>query len=160
MSGKSIYIASSCGFSESGRDFYYNKLIPEISKASFTPVDPWKLTDSKLINDILSIPPGEKKLISLKKLNFIIGQNNVEGIKRSDAVFAIIDGTDIDSGTASEIGFAYALNKPIIGYRNDFRLCGDNEGSLVNIQVEYFIRASGGNIISNISQIQQSLRDL
>jgi nucleoside 2-deoxyribosyltransferase len=62
-------------------------------------------------------------------------------------VFAVLDGTDVDSGTAAEIGYAFAKGKPILGYRGDFRLSADNDGSIVNLQVEYFIRASGGTII-------------
>jgi len=38
------------------------------------------------------------------------------------------------------IGFAFAKGKPIIGYRGDLRLSGDNDGAIVNLQVEYFIR--------------------
>ncbi len=32
------------------------------------------------------------------------------------------------------------------GLRTDFRLAGDNPGSIVNLQVQYFIEASGGSV--------------
>jgi nucleoside 2-deoxyribosyltransferase len=39
-----------------------------------------------------------------------------------------MEGTDVDSGTAFECGFATGINKPIIGLRTDFRQRGDNKG--------------------------------
>ena len=45
----------------------------------------------------------------------------VNGIDRSDAVVAMIEGAEVDSGTAWEIGYAYAKGKPVIGVRTDFR---------------------------------------
>ena len=39
----------------------------------------------------------------------------------------------------------------IVGYRGDFRLAADNIGSTVNLQVEYFIRASGGAIAASLA---------
>ena len=65
-------------------------------------------------------------------------------------VLAVLDGTDVDSGTAAEIGYAFAKGRPILGYRGDFRLSADNEGSTVNLQVEYFITASGGTIFTSV----------
>jgi nucleoside 2-deoxyribosyltransferase len=89
-----------------------------------------------------------------------IGRNNQLAIDGCDAVLAILDGADVDSGTASEIGYAFARNKPILGYRSDFRLSSDNEGSIVNLQVEYFIRAGGGEIVSSLSKLPDALSRL
>ena len=50
------------------------------------------------------------------------------GIESSKYMIAILDGTDVDSGTAWEIGNAYAQNIPIIGIRTDFRQRGDDFG--------------------------------
>ena len=38
-----------------------------------------------------------------------------------DAVVAVLDGPDVDSGTCIELGMAHALGKKIIGVRTDFR---------------------------------------
>jgi len=45
----------------------------------------------------------------------------LEGVRAADAVVAVVDGADADSGTAFEMGYAYALGKPIVGVRTDFR---------------------------------------
>jgi len=52
----------------------------------------------------------------------------IEGIKKSDIILAVLDGTDADSGTSFEAGYALALGKKIIGLRTDFRNTGDDGG--------------------------------
>ncbi|MFW5704292.1 MAG: nucleoside 2-deoxyribosyltransferase [Nanoarchaeota archaeon] len=154
---KKIYLAGPLGFSEVGREFMYSKIIPIIEKKGYEILDPWKLTDEDLIDKAKNLPYGQEKRDEWKKTNLIIGKNNAEAIKECDLVFAVLDGTDVDSGTASEIGYAAALGKKVIGYRGDFRLSADNEGSTVNLQVEYFIRVNGGEIVRKISEIDNLL---
>jgi nucleoside 2-deoxyribosyltransferase len=64
----------------------------------------------------------------------IIFEKNLKGIERSDILVAVIDGADVDSGTAWEIGYAFAKGKPVIGLRTDFRTLGI-EGT-VNLMIE------------------------
>ena len=70
---------------------------------------------------------------------------------------AVVDGQEVDSGVASEVGFAYALEKRILAYRNDFRLAGENQGTKVNLQLEYFIKKSKGIIVSDLSKLEREL---
>jgi nucleoside 2-deoxyribosyltransferase len=154
---KSIYVASPLGFSEAGRYFMQKVLFPLLSAHHFQIIDPWTLTDAHLLNSVNALPYGAQKQQAWQTLNHTIAQNNCNAIKNADALLAILDGTDVDSGTASEIGFAAALQKVIIGYRGDFRLNGDNEGAIVNLQVQYFIQASGGSISTNLNQLNQAL---
>lgn len=153
-----IYIASPLGFSETGRLFLYEKLIPLLIKLNLECIDPWKLTPESLIEDVNRIKDGEKKRIEWIKLNRIIAENNKNGIEKSDGMLAVLDGTDVDSGTAAEIGYAAAINKKICGYRNDFRSSGDNIGAKINLQVEYFILNSGGQIVSDLVELENELR--
>ncbi len=44
-----------------------------------------------------------------------------DAIDRCDAVVAVLDGPDTDSGTAWECGYAYARVKPVVAVRTDFR---------------------------------------
>ena len=161
MSSKiKIYVASPLGFSEIGREFMYTKIIPVIENAGYTVLDPWKLTSEKLIQTVFSLPHGLEKRDRFRELDKIIGKNNANAIRRSSGLFAVLDGADIDSGTASEIGFATALKKPILGYRGDFRLSSENEGSIVNLQVEYFITLHGGKIITQIADLRKELKSI
>jgi nucleoside 2-deoxyribosyltransferase len=152
-----IYIASPLGFSEAGSDFYNNRLIPQLKSLGHEVSDPWNLTDPRKITAVLAMPYGTEKRDEWRRINTEIGRNNQLAIDRCDAVLAVLDGADVDSGTASEIGYAFAKGKPILGYRGDFRLSADNEGSVVNLQVEYFIRQSGGEIITRFADLPFAL---
>ncbi len=149
---KRVYVASPFGFSESGREFLEKRVHPTLESIGLEVVSPWELTLQSFFDEVQSLEFGQEKKEAWEKLNSIIANNNKNGILSSDFVFALLDGVDVDSGTASEIGFAYAMGKKIIGYRSDFRYSGDNEGAIVNLQVEYFIKDSGGEIINTIEK--------
>jgi nucleoside 2-deoxyribosyltransferase len=157
MKNKHIYIASPLGFSEVGKYFMEREILPVFKEIGCQILDPWNLTPENLSRPVFELPFGESKRKKLEELNLIIGKNNTDALLKADALFAVLDGVDVDSGTASEIGFAAARGIPILGYRGDFRLSADNEGSKVNLQVEYFIKSSGGKIITEISELKESM---
>lgn len=154
----SIYAAGPLGFSEVGREFYYKKLLPLFRRLGFKVLDPWKLTDQKKIDRVLAMPYGLERRRAWQALNPEIAENNRAAIIEGDIVVAVLDGTDVDSGTAAEIGYAFAKAKKIYGYRGDFRLAADNDGCMVNLQVEYFIFASGGAIASSLKELGSALK--
>ena len=74
-------------------------------------------------------------------------------------MIAALDGPDIDSGTAAEIGYAAKRGIWIIGYRSDKRLSGETGQLLVNLQVEYFMRKLGrGTIVSSLRDLTRVLK--
>ena len=152
-----IYLAGPYGFSEAGRHFYNGVLIPLVSNLGYEPLDPWTLTDQSQVAVISALADETERREALRRLNTEIGAANCAAIDRCDAMLAVLDGPDVDSGTAAEIGYAFARGKPILGYRGDFRISADNEGGAVNLQVEYCIRESGGDIVSTMSEIGPAL---
>lgn len=64
----------------------------------------------------------------------IIFNKNLAALDSSDIIIAVIEGADVDSGTAWEIGYAYAKGKPVLGLKTDFRTLGI-EGT-VNLMIE------------------------
>ncbi|MHB0928658.1 MAG: nucleoside 2-deoxyribosyltransferase [Candidatus Nanopelagicales bacterium] len=62
-------------------------------------------------------------------------------IRAADLVCANLDGADADGGTCVEVGYAFALKKPIIGYRSDCRE-GEVEGvsSMLRYSVNTYIQ--------------------
>lgn len=60
--------------------------------------------------------------------------SNKTALKESDLIVAIIEGADADSGTAWEMGYAFAQGKPVIALRTDFRRVGHHEH--VNLMLE------------------------
>jgi len=153
-----IYLAGPLGFSEAGRHFYNAVLVPYVQGLGYEVLDPWTLTEAAKIQAVQSMAYGPAKREAWRTLNLEMGATNRAAIDAADGVVAVLDGTDVDSGTAAEIGYAFARGKRLVGYRGDFRLSADNEGSIVNLQVEYFIRASGGTIVDRYEDLGPSLR--
>jgi nucleoside 2-deoxyribosyltransferase len=60
----------------------------------------------------------------------------LQGLERCDLVVAWLDGTQVDDGTAWELGHAHARGLPAWGLRTDFRRAGDTAHSLVNCMIE------------------------
>jgi len=152
-----IYLAGPLGFSIPGKEYQERTLIPALERFGYRVFDPWESTDSKELTGLDSMQPGPERVAAWQAFDRKIGVRNAEAIERCDIVLAVLDGSDVDSGTAAEIGFAAAKNKPIVGFRSDFRLTGDNEGSTVNLQVEHFIVASGGSIARSLKDVDQAL---
>lgn len=55
----------------------------------------------------------------------------LDGVDACDAVVAVIDGADADSGTCVEIGYAMAKGKRVVGVRTDFRGSEDHGVNLM-----------------------------
>lgn len=141
-----IYLAGPLGFAEAGRLFHQQVVVPSLIERGFELLDPWALNDGPELAAALALTDLNQQRLALRPLNQRIGALNRQAIDRCDWIVANLDGVDVDSGTAAEIGYGYAVGKRIFGYRGDFRLSSDNLGSQVNLQVEYFIRESGGDI--------------
>jgi nucleoside 2-deoxyribosyltransferase len=114
---RTVYLAAPL-FSEAELDFN-RKLRDEIKNSGFNVFLPQE--DSNNVKD-----RDDRQMIIFSK--------NETAIKNSDIIVAVVDGADVDSGTAWEIGYAYALGKPILGLRTDFRTLGI-EGT-VNLMIE------------------------
>ena len=155
-----IYMAGPLGFSEAGRRFHESILVPLVKGLGHDVLDPWALTDPGTIEAVRTMPDGPERRAAWRRLNHEMAARNRAAIDEADAVVAVLDGPDVDSGTAAEIGYAFARGKLIVGYRGDFRLSADNEGAVVNLQVEFFIRESGGTIVQRHEELEPALRPL
>jgi nucleoside 2-deoxyribosyltransferase len=155
-----IYMASPLGFSQAGRHFYDGVLVPFVRNLGYEVLDPWALADAGRIAAVQTMPYGPARREAWRVLDREIGATNRAAIDAAHGVVAVLDGVDVDSGTAAEIGYAFARGKLIVGYRGDFRLSADNEGSTVNLQVEYFIRESGGTIVERYEDLAPALAPL
>jgi nucleoside 2-deoxyribosyltransferase len=58
---------------------------------------------------------------------------DLAGLAWCDWVVAVLDGSDVDSGTAWECGYAYGRGKPVFGLRIDFRKYSEHED--VNLMI-------------------------
>jgi nucleoside 2-deoxyribosyltransferase len=60
---------------------------------------------------------------------------NERAIDAAAIVIANLDGGAVESGTAWELGYAYAQGKHLVGIRTDMRITGQSEE--INLMVEY-----------------------
>lgn len=151
-----IYVASPLGFTDAGRMYSDSVLLPAVRAAGFEPLDPWEVDDDVLHVFGLDRDDPERRT-RLGEINLLVGRRNAELIRSATGVLAILDGDDVDSGTAAEIGYACALNCPVVGLRSDLRISGDNEATLVNLQVEWFILESGGQLATTLDDALMQL---
>lgn len=102
----------------------------------------------------------------------MIAQADVDKLTHSDFLIAVIDGVEIDSGVAAEIGVAYALGKPIYALYTDVRQHGrsnqkkldalmsdgtENQFMYRNLFVVGLIKTSGGGIYNDVSALIEAV---
>jgi nucleoside 2-deoxyribosyltransferase len=71
-------------------------------------------------------------------------ERNRAGLAACDVVVAVLDGSDADSGTAWECGYATGLGRPVVALRTDFR--GGEDGGL-----NLMLRRSAAAIVEHAS---------
>jgi nucleoside 2-deoxyribosyltransferase len=71
-------------------------------------------------------------------------ERNRAAIGACDAVVAVLDGSDADSGTAWECGYAAGLGRPVVALRTDFR--GGEDGGL-----NLMLRRSAAAVVEHAS---------
>jgi len=82
-----------------------------------------------------------------------IFDRDLKGLDQADAVVAILDGLDVDSGTAFEVGYAFARGKPVIGLKTDMRVFAKEEE--VNNMLAQGVKALAKNIDEVISNLKK-----
>ncbi len=113
-----VYIAAPL-FSEAERQ--YNLSIEELLRNYFFEV-------------YLPQQEGDDSDLRDKKEQVRILSENLKALENAEIIVAIIDGADVDSGTAWEMGYAFARGKRVIALRTDFRRVGSHE--IVNFVLE------------------------
>jgi len=145
------YVASPLGFSETSREYYAERYLPALAE-HVEPVDPWTL----------SLPAEfEAAQAAGRAAAFGVeaGARNAQAIRGAQLVIAHLDGQEIDSGTAAEIGYGAALGLPVLAVRSDLRASGE-PGMRVNLQVQAFVVLSGGFIAASLEELVERLRTL
>jgi nucleoside 2-deoxyribosyltransferase len=142
------YVASPLGFSEAGRYYYEDVLLPALSKVVEV-VDPWVLTAQEEFDEA-------RRSGQLGELVKVAGKRNQQALETCEFLVAVLDGQEVDSGTAAEIGYAAASGVKCFGLRTDTRDSGE-PGARVNLQVQSFLATSGGLIADNLESLLKSL---
>jgi nucleoside 2-deoxyribosyltransferase len=139
------YVASPLGFTAAGRHWYADVLLPALAPLVEV-VDPWTL----------ATPEEVEAGAGSREFWLSLGARNAEAIRSCSLMVALLDGQELDSGTAAEVGFGAALGLCCFGLRTDLRQHGE-DGVHVNLQVEHFIVASGGAVVTTVEELLAAL---
>ncbi len=117
---KKLYLANPYGFSKQTK-----KLLPEFIKIfndlNIEVYEPFERTKNIIQNE--------------SDWAYNLARSNFHDLKKSDCIFAIVNGTPPDEGVMIELGIAIALNKAIFLFRDDFRNCSDSNQYPLNLML-------------------------
>lgn len=143
------YVASPLGFNDAGRSYYETVYLPRLREV-VTLIDPWS-----------QVKPAEVEAAgrggSLRDFWLYVGQRNLDLIASAPLLVAWLDGQEVDSGTAVEVGYAAGIGRRCYGVRTDLRQAGEAEMA-VNLQVEATIESTGGVIATSLDDLVRLLR--
>ena len=87
-----------------------------------------------------------------------IFEQDLKELKSADMVIAVLDGPDVDSGTAFEIGVASALGKYIIGIKTDFRAMAYlGRANPLESEMNLMLRCSINKLCRNLKELEEEL---
>lgn len=81
-----------------------------------------------------------------------IYEMNILALRNCDVIVAVLDGVEVDSGVAFEIGYATAIGKPVIGLKTDHRTFSRTEE--VNLMLEVSMKI----ICRTVDELIKSLK--
>jgi len=150
---KKLYLASPLGFSPENTA-YANQIKVKLASQGFEIFDPWEQKQfAERLENAAREHDYAARIAAFGDIALQIGACNEGGIRWADFLLAVLDGAEVDSGTATEIGFGSALGKKCYGLRTDQRDSGDFVGLPVNLQILHFIERSGGKLFRSIAEI-------
>lgn len=118
---KTIYLASPYGFSKQQKETCLPKFIEILSELGLEVWEPFEKN-------------GQIDF-SQDDWAYKVARADFEDVKKADGFFAIVNGTPPDEGVMVELGAAYAWNKPVFLFRDDFRRCTDSEHYPLNLML-------------------------
>jgi nucleoside 2-deoxyribosyltransferase len=147
-----VYLASPLGFSHEYEP-YLERIKARLHQLGYEVFDPWEQPFSKAIHKASEIEDYHERIAAFIRLAKEIGTANENGVRCCDILLAVLDGAEVDSGCAAEVGFAMATGIKCFGLRTDWRDCGEF-GLPMNLQVLHFIEKSGGKLFRRIEEIE------
>lgn len=150
-----LFVASNLPFTWPGRHFMRNTLEPVLRSNGLEVAVPGAAQGWAQGGDSAPLAaPGSAAAAASQHL----GEMYVRMLESCDAVLALLDGPDVESGVAAAVGYA-AHRVPVVGWRSDVRRSGEPVTQLVNVVVEQLIRESGGLLTTDLDEALRFLRD-
>ncbi len=121
MSNKTLYLASPHGFSQHSRLKLLPEFVSKLESMGARVLEPF----ARNSNIDISTPGWANK----------VATSNLNDLRQSDGLFAIVNGAPPDEGVMVELGVAIALGKPTFLFRDDFRKCTDSDEYPLNLMI-------------------------
>lgn len=102
-------------------DRYVNEVIARELRAAIPQIDLYVPQENDAINDKNAYADS-----------LAIAEADLNSLKESDVLIAVIDGVEMDSGVAAEIGAFAMLNRPIVALFSDVRQQGRTNGKKID----------------------------
>jgi nucleoside 2-deoxyribosyltransferase len=119
---KRIYLASPYGFSSQQRALLLPRFVETLTELGLAVDEPFARNQ-------------QVKFAAERGWAYEIGQRDLRGVRRCDAIFAIVNGAPPDEGVMVELGAAIALGKKTFLFRDDFRRSADCEDYPLNLML-------------------------
>ena len=87
-----------------------------------------------------------------------IFKSDLDHLNKAEIVIAVLEGADVDSGTAVEIGYAFAKNKKIFGFLTDIRAYGNSREIQKLNNMVWGICNEGKSIFHNIDDLCNNIK--
>ena len=117
---KKLYLANPYGFSKQTKKLLY-EFIKIFNDLNIEVYEPFERSKKLIQNEV--------------KWAYEVSRSNFDDLKKSDCIFAIVNGTPPDEGVMIELGIAIALKKKIFLFRDDFRSCSDSNQYPLNLML-------------------------
>lgn len=86
------------------------------------------------LKDIEVIWPHELVPCTANKEQIFLA--NIRALDEAEIMVAILDGAQVDDGTAWEIGYFFSKGRRLLGLRTDLRRAGETDSSIINLMIE------------------------
>ena len=116
---KTLYLANPYGFSRQQRSGPLAQLETALSELGAEVWEPFARN-----NQIDKTRPGWA---------YQVAQADMRDVLEADGLFAVVNGCPPDEGVMVELGIAFARQKPVFLFRDDFRRCSDSEEYPLNL---------------------------
>src|SRR5208337_4385099 len=95
-----IYLASPLGFSPEQKT-YLERIKARLHQLGYEVFDPWAQPFSKAIREASGIEDHDERVKAFTRLAQEIGVVNENAIRECDILLGVLDGPEVDSGTAA-----------------------------------------------------------
>lgn len=106
-------------------DRYVNEVLAKAIRQAVPSIDLYVPQENDAINDKSSFADS-----------LAIAEADLTSLQQSDVLIAVIDGVEIDSGVAAEIGAFSSFNRPIIALYSDVRQQGRDNTKKIDALIE------------------------